>query len=303
MWFKSFTTEDSRGRKHTFKSVEHYFQWRKALFVYYQAIKALKNAKASEKKKLEKLRDQASDIASRIQKEQSAFEARKLGKYELKMNSEIKEAWNEVREEVLEKAMRLGFESEGEANQKARQLLISTGDAILTHKVDESSAFPEILMKLRSEYQDEDSGITDDSDDEFNAHFEVTESKKYHDRTEQNVTWSTTTIAVAEDFTTGGEKLTANTAREQGKYVNAQIKNLDNIDSEAKRIAAILYKNWKGTKKKVKLNVTGNSISSLKKGKQSQYNQLMTKVIQELQKKGITIAEIKYGVYWLLMAG
>lgn len=140
-------------------------------------------------------------------------------------------------------------------------------------------------------------------------------SISYQSRTEKNANWSDITLAIAENFNTAGELLTADAAgaeieyenkvskngvtysarksikKVQGKYLPIEIS--DNIKSMVNNIInQINDRNL--PKENIKLNIAGNSISNLK-DKQEQYDKLITEVIKALLDNGITISEIRSG--------
>jgi ribA/ribD-fused uncharacterized protein len=117
------------GKELVFKTVEHLFQIYKALFA--------KDTKT----------------ANEIFNAETGWDAQRLSKTIMGLNSK---EWDKVSSAQLEKAMRLSFEQ----NETARNLLLSTGNTILTHHTDKfnmgkwEKVFPEILMKIRSNLQD-----------------------------------------------------------------------------------------------------------------------------------------------------
>lgn len=116
----------------------------------------------------------------------------------------------------------------------------------------------------------------------------------YPQRRKENIALSDITIALAEDFTTAGEKGTKTDAK--SKYVSSPIKE-SGKKLKAKQIAESLVKDIKKAKlptNNVKLNIAGNGIYSLSES-QEYYNNLVTDVIKELQNLGITVAEIRSG--------
>lgn len=140
-------------------------------------------------------------------------------------------------------------------------------------------------------------------------------SMSYQSRTEKNANWSDITLAIAEDFNTAGELLTADAAgaeieyenkvskngvtysvrksikKVQGKYLPVEIS--DNIKSMVNSIInQINDRNL--PKENIKLNIAGNSLSNLKY-KQEQYDKLVTELIKVLLDNGITISEIRSG--------
>lgn len=123
-------TEIVEGRKGKvevkFLSVEHAYQTKKALHV--------KNF----------------ELANKIYKSKTGWEAQKLSK-EIAKNFLVENNFNSALE--LEKSMRLCFEQ----NPKQLELLLSTKDAILTHKSSKfnlgkwETVFPNILTRIRDE--------------------------------------------------------------------------------------------------------------------------------------------------------
>ena len=109
-------------------------------------------------------------IIDKLMVEKNPFEASKLGKTRIPTRSpEVKQLideffgdaqknffgvskeWNRAGAEIMENLIRESFKQ----NPEARQKLIETGDAILTHKQAKTpwnTRFPEILMKIRSEF-------------------------------------------------------------------------------------------------------------------------------------------------------
>jgi ribA/ribD-fused uncharacterized protein len=113
------------GVEKTFKTVEHLYQIKKALFA------------------------GDTETANKIFAATTGFDAQKLSKDIVGLNSE---EWDKISSQELESAMRLAFEQ----NQSAKDLLLSTETATLTHKTKFNlgkweTVFPEILMKIREE--------------------------------------------------------------------------------------------------------------------------------------------------------
>jgi len=113
------------GKEYTFKTIEHLYQVKKALFA------------------------GDTETANKIFATTTGFDAQKLSKTIKNLDSA---AWDKISSQELESAMRLGFEQ----NQSAKDLLLSTGTANLTHKTKFNlgkweTVFPEILMKIREE--------------------------------------------------------------------------------------------------------------------------------------------------------
>lgn len=121
--------------------------------------------------------------------------------------------------------------------------------------------------------------------------FSTSGNNSYPSRTRENANWSDITIALAQDFNTAGEKLTKNAAK--NKYVSSILSTESNNVSE---IAENLYNQIKAKGKvdNLKINIAGNGIYSMSQN-QAYYNDLVTQILEELQNKGVTIAEIRSG--------
>lgn len=109
-----------------YKTIEHLYQWKKANFAGDQ------------------------ETANKIFYAKTGFEAQKLSK---KIQGLDSAEWNKVSSQELEEAMRLAYEQ----NPQAKELLLSTGNNILTHKGPFDmgkweTEFPRILMQIRNEY-------------------------------------------------------------------------------------------------------------------------------------------------------
>ena len=121
---KSFEID---GRK--FSTVEHYFHWAKAIHC----------------------KDYA--MANRILKAVSPKQARHFGKYDLEMTEAQQASWDKMSRNVMKKGMRAAFEQ----SEDAKDLLLSTGTAELTHFYNKRTGksegpFADILMELREEF-------------------------------------------------------------------------------------------------------------------------------------------------------
>lgn len=121
-------TDKVNGRDYTFKTVEHLFQARKAEF-------------AGDR-----------DTANEIVKATTGWDAQRLGK---KVKGLDSKAWDAVSSGILENAMNLAFMQ----NKAAANLLLSTGQATLTHTSSKynlgkwETEFPNILMRIRTRLQ------------------------------------------------------------------------------------------------------------------------------------------------------
>ena len=119
--------------------------------------------------------------------------------------------------------------------------------------------------------------------------FVTTTSTDYPSRTRANANWSDITLHLATDFDTAGEKLTQRSAGEKLISGNLNDSVKDIVDGLLKQI------NDKNLpKNNIDLNVAGNGIYTLKdKFTQYELNDLVTTIISELQKNGISISEIR----------
>ena len=138
----------------------------------------------------------------------------------------------------------------------------------------------------------------------------------YSEITKINADWSDITLALASNFGTGGEILTARYAgatlvdtgrlsnrgtkiqkitNDGGKYVSNVI-NINNPEATANDLYTRILNQGLPTKD-IKLNIAGNGIYTLRNYgfTQSQINNYVTEVIRLLQEKGITIKEIRTG--------
>lgn len=112
---------------YTFPTVEHYYQWTKACYA---------------KRK---------DVANQIYNAKTGWDARKLGTT-LKLQ-EI-DGWDNINVEFMKKILISAFKQ----NEKQRELLLSTENAVLTHKHKYIKLgkweveFPKILMEIRDNY-------------------------------------------------------------------------------------------------------------------------------------------------------
>lgn len=170
-----------------------------------------------------------------------------------------------------------------EVNKFGSSILSSQAKDVYGDKYDPSKDnfkgdYTSYIETLTSPIQESNRGIN----------FVTSPSKNYADRTRANVEWSDITIALAEDFSTAGEKLTKTVAG--NKYVSA------NISNDVSIIVNNIYNQLvsKGKTKDIKLNIAGNGIYSLK-DTQSQYDAKLIDIIKGLQAKGITISEIRSG--------
>lgn len=130
------------GKEVTFKTVEHLFQVKKALFA---------NDRAT---------------ANAILSSKTGWDAQKLGRTVKDLNSK---EWDKISSQELESSMRLAFEQ----NPEVKELLLKTGNATLVHKANVNlgkweTEFPRILTKLRSEFQNQSEVHTEKTNFTFN---------------------------------------------------------------------------------------------------------------------------------------
>lgn len=160
------------------------------------------------------------------------------------------------------------------ARDEVRDLLADLTSNITSKKV-----------KKTSRYQ------MDSTSSNIEEHFDVTSDPTgiFRVRTIENAAWSDITIALAENFNTDGEKLTANSAGE--KLISADLHmSVDEIvDNLWQQIIE------KGLpQQQVNLNIAGNGIKHLS-GTQEQYDDIVLQVISKLRDKGLDIKEIRSG--------
>lgn len=277
------------GRK--FSTVEHYFHWAKAIHC----------------------KDYA--MANRILKAVSPAQARYFGKTDLKMTKSQQTSWDKMSRNVMKKGMRAAFEQ----NEDAKDLLLSTGTAELTHfynpKTGESEGpFADILMELREEFGGAGKPTTakeaeKKAREDAKKSKEVPEAPKkkiatsnsqfieskgdYPQRTKENAEWSDITLDLTEsDKGSGGRnELTKRVAGD--KYVHFKFTDEGDNTYDADEILAAIKKAGLPTKN-IKLNIAGSEIGKLKND-QELYNEEVTRLLKGLQKLGVTISEIRSG--------
>ena len=105
-----------------FDTVEHYFHYKKAASVGNWGM------------------------ANKILNASTAKQAKYLGSHVLEMSKREQAEWDTKSRRVMKRGMREAFEQ----NEDAKELLLSTGKALLTHKL--GGPFADILMELREEF-------------------------------------------------------------------------------------------------------------------------------------------------------
>ena len=131
-----------------FKSVEQAFQFTKAMYY---------------------AKDQ--NIAYEILRPTiSAWEIKQRGRT-VSMNAEQIEKWNKVSTGLMYRLMKTSFMQ----NESAKELLLATGDAILTHKNErgqeqDGGRFSKLLMQIRDEIRqmEQDSRLIEEQKEEHN---------------------------------------------------------------------------------------------------------------------------------------
>lgn len=268
----------------TFPTVEHYFHWAKAVHCKNFAM------------------------ANRILKASSAKQAKYLGSHVLDMNKEQQKSWDKISRKVMTKGIREALEQ----NDDAKALLMSTGTAMLTHKLGGPMA--DILMELREEFGGAGKPTTikeaekkAKEDAKKAKEVPVAPSKKatvsnsnfieskgdYPQRTKENAEWSDITLDFTEsDKGSGGRnELTKRVAGK--KYVHFQLHDSGETAYDADEILKAINDAGLPTEN-IKLNIAGSEIGKLKHN-QDGYNEEITRIIRDLQDLGVTISEIRSG--------
>lgn len=129
-------TATVNGKTGTYRTVEHLYQVKKALF-------------AGDK-----------EAAKVIFESKTGWDAQRLSR-NINMSEDKRKEWDNISSQELESAMRLAFEQ----NEASRNLLLSTGNAPLTHTSGKfklgkwETEFPRILMQIRSELDKQESTV------------------------------------------------------------------------------------------------------------------------------------------------
>lgn len=211
----------------------------------------------------------------------SGAEAKRIGRTIKGLDTE---RWDELSSGLMHNIILASFQQ----NPQALQQLLATGNAQLTHTQDRGKwgkEFPRILMGVREELRGFNRRATTPS-----TVFSVSSSTSYSERTRDNAEWSDITLALAENFTTAGEKLTQRVAG--AKYVPYSLSTSNDAEAMAEGIYRQLAA--KGKTSGLKLNIAGNGIYTLSES-QEYYNNLLTDIISALQAKGVTISAIRSG--------
>ena len=275
---KEFEIDDK-----TFPTVEHYFHWVKAIHC------------------------KDFTMANRIKKAVSAKQARYLGKHVLKMTKAQQASWDKMSRNVMKKGMKAAFEQ----NEDAKDLLLSTGTALLTHKL--GGPFADILMELREEFGGAGKPSTI-KEAEKKAREDAKKSKEvpeaprkkstsssqfiestggYQQRTKENADWSDITLDLTEsDKGSGGRnELTKRVAG--NKYIHFKLTDEGDNTYDADEILAAIEEAGLPTEN-IKLNIAGSEIGKLNND-QEVYNEEVTRLLKGLQDLGVIISEIRSG--------
>lgn len=125
---RPFTLMQKNGTTASFKSVEQAFQFTKAMFIANNA-----------------------EVATKIMLSNNSGEIKQLGR-SVPMTAEQIAKWNRLSTDLMYRLMKASFMQ----NASAKQLLLSTGDAVLTHKNErgqeqDGGRFSKLLMQIRDE--------------------------------------------------------------------------------------------------------------------------------------------------------
>ena len=125
---RPFTLMQKNGTTASFKSVEQAFQFTKAMFIANNA-----------------------EVATKIMFSNNSGEIKQLGR-SVPMTAEQIAKWNRLSTDLMYRLMKASFMQ----NASAKQLLLSTGDAVLTHKNErgqeqDGGRFSKLLMQIRDE--------------------------------------------------------------------------------------------------------------------------------------------------------
>lgn len=276
--FSTLDDSDIKGRlfdifsNYTFKTVEGAWQAAKMAF---SSAYDLNNEEYTEE--WEKMLDKFSTV--------NGAAAKLLGRKSVKgLNSTL---WDQVSPMIMKVLIKTSFEQ----NPQALKKLLDTGFATLTHTQANDrwqAEFPRVLTEVREELRDQYN--TNEQPISTKTVFSTSSGSSYSIRTRENAEWSDITLALAENFSTAGEKLTQRVAG--NKYVPYSLSSSN--DPEA--IADGIYRELvaKGKTSELKLNIAGNGIYTLSES-QEYYNNLLTNIIAALQNKGVTISSIRSG--------
>lgn len=296
----------------TFPSVEHAFQYMKFIAVQQMYSRQVKDGNKTKvvwtnRSRAEELQKAAQNVLTAT----SGVSAKSKG-LALRLTEQEQKAWDSYSPQLMKFLLQQSFAQ----NKGARDLLLATGDAKLTHSVAESKKgpnwkelFPQLLTEIRESYR------TNELKPELNESSpRITESTgSYRQRTIENVSWSDVTMAFAVDSETAGEKLTRNESIKQKKFydegfprgaeqldINDIPRKVKNFINDAVGINADQSYGHRGKKlpiKDIKLNIAGNGIYTLAKYgiSQEQINNYITEYIKELINQGVTISEIRSG--------
>ena len=205
--------------------------------------------------------------------------------------------WDNNSPLIMKDLLKSSFQS-----AEARELLLGTGDAVITHRPDDSKwgvIFPMLLMEVR------DTLNAELGKNELLDIVYTTSTGGYQKRTLENAQADDVdfTLAFAVDFNTYGEKATARAAGESliaidlpvkaNGGLNLSLKSIQNVVTEIIDCLPEEYIN----NYECGLNIAGNGIYTLDKSgiKQDELDIFLSAVGQELVKKGVKISSVRSG--------
>lgn len=144
---RPFTLVQKNGTTASFKSVEQAFQFTKVMFIANNA-----------------------EVATKIMFSNNSGEIKMLGR-SVPMTAEQIAKWNQLSTGLMYRLMKASFMQ----NESAKELLLATGDAILTHKNErgqeqDGGRFSKLLMQIRDEIRqmEQDSRLIEEQKEEHN---------------------------------------------------------------------------------------------------------------------------------------
>lgn len=205
--------------------------------------------------------------------------------------------WDHNSPFIMKDLLKSSFQS-----AEARELLLGTGDAVITHRPDDSKwgvIFPMLLMEVR------DTLNAELGNDELKDIVYTTSTGGYQKRTLENAQADDVdfTLAFAVDFNTYGEKATARAAGDSLIAVDLPLKKTGGLDMSYKSINKVVdtiiaslpddFINGYSSG----LNIAGNGIYTLAKSDitQDDLDVFLCAVGKTLQEKGVSISSVRSG--------
>lgn len=271
---RPFDFETNNGIVH-FESVEQGFQYMKSFY----SLCSTKDCK---------------EYRKAILATTDGAELRRLGKNLPGLNVED---WDQVSSELMKDLIMASF-----ANDKAREDLLSTGDAMITHIPDDSrwgQLFPEILMAVRDELS---KGLEESVEQDI---IYTVSAGGYQKRTIENAQADDVdfTLAFAVDFDTYGEKATARAAGDSLIAVDIPVKAKGGIDMSSKAVENVVREIVESLPEEFVndlecgFNIAGNGIYTLAKSgiSQNDIDEFLCKVGAGLVDSGVKMSSIRCG--------